>query len=743
MSETTSCAAEALTLPGRPRLDVNYPAKLPGVVIYVHGVNSNGEWFEDSERGICDGLNQRLQRGDAHVRRTEGSGQLRAAQYLPELNDDGFIRRDLKASTFVSHPGYSPVIHFRWGYRASDDEVARFGGSILLDEKNAWGGGPFANGCSALPDMFDSGVDTGLFLGVALQDLNTSDRLIFNCPARHYQAFAAWRLAKLVARVREMHRAKHGDKDCPVTVVCHSQGNMIGIGSAFFGAHHDDLKGLGVADTYVLANAPYSLQKNVIDNYAQYKIKALKGRVTHEARIETLGRFFDLVRNGPGQHAEAAEVDREVMNSAPKNGEPPRKAATDGKTRQTRKRVFLYCNPHDRVVSVSTVLGMGWRGLSDEEVAATKAEGVLYQRVWAQVKEGKPFKVGASPTYTYDYWDDTVGADKKSGKFWQPEADRLRIQVSQIWSDARRGVPGKLTTTLFGGFFEVVLDVVGLFGGRMAYVNGDPDAGWKVTVNAPEVPDGGIVPSALYLGSGDSRPSATTGDPRIKGPFNRHKESTIDNLNAGRASSNDDPYMTQRSGGHGNAASEAAMRYDQNAAIRQQTRRVIYDNKGNKVGGASYSEDDLKQFDEQGRTSEAFGKFAQSTRMQLLQKGMDQQATNHSTILTNPEHSEKVLAYDVDVGVCYFDTAEMHQLRRMADWRWCKPEKGDWKSPDQKEDKEHEYYWSAIFDNKKLIDVDTLNAEGGILNDLQINGKRNVLPWQARNDSGDDGTRIA
>ncbi len=750
MSEATSCTAEALTLPGSPRTDVDYPARLPGVVIYVHGVNSMGEWFDDSESGLCRGLNTRLQRCDEHVHRVEGSGQLRAASYLPELTDDGFIRRDLAATTFVSDAGYSPVIRFRWGYKASPDEVAQYGGSILLDESEAWGGGPFANGCSALPDMFDSGADTGLLLGLDVQSVNLSDRMVFSCPARHYQAFAAWRLAKLVARVRLMHRNRHGGKDCPVTVVCHSQGNMIGIGSAFFGANYSALNGLGVADTYVLANAPYSLQKNRTDNYAQYSIKTLRGRVTHEARVEALGKFFAIVGKGPAQHAADAEVDREVMNSAPRNGDTPCQAATDAKARQTRKRVFLYCNPHDRVISVSTVQGMGWLGLSDEEVAATKARGVLYQRVWAQAKDGKPFKVGAGPEYTYDYWDDTVGAVNGQG-FWEPEADGLRVQVSEIWSDARRNVPGKVGVTLVGVVFQVFLTLAKQVTRDVAYVNAEPGAGWKVTVNAPEIPGGGIVPRALYLrhGSGTLKPGEEPGTPadrRLSGPFNRHKESTTDNLNAGRAQGSDDPYAAQRKQGHGDAASEAAMRYDQNAAIRQKTRRVIYDDDGHAVPNSPYGEDDLKRFDaaRTGGASGAFGTFAQGVREELLKRGVNQQATNHSTILTNPEHSEKVLAHDVDVGVCYFDEAEMSQLRRMADWRWCEPMEKDWREPGQEEpDNEHEYYASAKFEKKNLADIGMLKASSGILGTLQINGERNVLPFQAQNDPGDNGTRVA
>ncbi|WP_425117430.1 T6SS effector phospholipase Tle3 domain-containing protein, partial [Burkholderia anthina] len=37
---------------------------LPGVVIFVHGVNSEGEWFDAAEEGLCKGLNRRIGRLD-------------------------------------------------------------------------------------------------------------------------------------------------------------------------------------------------------------------------------------------------------------------------------------------------------------------------------------------------------------------------------------------------------------------------------------------------------------------------------------------------------------------------------------------------------------------------------------------------------------------------------------------------------------------------------------------------------
>jgi hypothetical protein len=37
---------------------------MPGIIIFVHGVNSEGEWYEAAEQNILAGLNKRLGRSD-------------------------------------------------------------------------------------------------------------------------------------------------------------------------------------------------------------------------------------------------------------------------------------------------------------------------------------------------------------------------------------------------------------------------------------------------------------------------------------------------------------------------------------------------------------------------------------------------------------------------------------------------------------------------------------------------------
>lgn len=94
----------------------------------------------------------------------------------------------------------------------------------------------------------------------------------------------------------------------PITVVCHSQGNIVGLTAAFFGDAFPDVedpwgcKGHCVADAYVLANAPYSLANadgpyksdTLMDTWSQRATKdarGQRGRQTYAARTKTFGKF--------------------------------------------------------------------------------------------------------------------------------------------------------------------------------------------------------------------------------------------------------------------------------------------------------------------------------------------------------------------------------------------------------------------------------------------------------------------
>jgi len=304
-------------------LDVIMQLPLPGIVIFVHGVNSDGEWYAQAEEGLCAGLNDRLKRRDEHMAYpTVGGGQLRPVRYVSELTDEGFLNPKRTTKQFIEEDeNFSPVIQFRWGYKASAPELQLFGNAIYLNEKDYWGGGPFANGCTALPDLWGAGLSDQLFLWLHVQHMNpTNDRQVYACPPRPYYVVAALRLAKLVESIRKKQA------DVPITIVCHSQGNMIGMAAAFLGDRLESVTdaagktGRCVANNYVLCNPPYSLVK---DNAAQGWVErnlvdadGNTGRQTWDARIGTLRTFFEIVGQQKSAAQPVATIDQAMAKGA-------------------------------------------------------------------------------------------------------------------------------------------------------------------------------------------------------------------------------------------------------------------------------------------------------------------------------------------------------------------------------------------------------------------------------------------
>jgi hypothetical protein len=325
------------------------------------------------------------------------------------------------------------VIRFRWGYKATKRDVKTFGDSVFLNEDDYWGGGPFANGCSALADLWTDGLNDRLFLWLTAQHLNpVPGRDVYHCPHRAYYAFAALRLARLLKSIRDKQA------DCPITVVCHSQGNMVGLAAAFLADR------LGIqADNYVLCNPPLSLvDKNGTEDWVQrYTTNRAgqSGRVGHGARLDTLANFFDLLRARAGCEPPAERVDKCMANPQPADGSPGFTAASDRQQsgldgRHTHGRVTLYCNPHDQVISADSVQGIGWRGMSADEIAQTGGAGVFSQRVFAHA-----YPVGEAGGKDYDFWAERNKRDPDPypGSFWIPPSPPARYSLQQGSPPAR------------------------------------------------------------------------------------------------------------------------------------------------------------------------------------------------------------------------------------------------------------------------------------------------------------------
>jgi pimeloyl-ACP methyl ester carboxylesterase len=647
-----SCGTVFLT---PKHLDVVMQLPLPGIVIFVHGVNSDGEWFTQAEQGLCTGLNDRLKRQKEHLAYpTPEGGQLRPVQYLSDLTNDGFVNPKKQPDNFIaSEDHFSPVIHFRWGYKASDDDLQTYGNAIFLNEKNYWGGGPFANGCTALPDLWADGLSHELFLWLHVQHMNpTNDRTVYGCPPRPYYVLAALRLAKLVESIRSKQA------DAPITIVCHSQGNMIGMAAAFLGDRLEPATdpagktGRCVADTYVLCNAPYSL---VADNVAQgFAERGLKdadgngGRQSWDARIATLREFFKIVGKQADAEQPAPTIDEAMKNEAHDfDAESDRNKYGYGPKKSTLGRVTLYFNPHDQVISATTVQGIGWRGLSQREIDLTEGKEVFSQRVFSQ-----RFTVGKKGSY--DFWGDQHNKPaRESQAFWYPPSPVARYSLA-------KGL--KSNTGFVGKFFTVVSAplMYGITSVTAIRINALPPKDWTTPLTAPDLPEA-FEPEAVRFGQASKQ-------------FDQGMDAPGEYRAAGRSRDAADSYAGDRKvpktateevkrkgtdAAEGNDETEAALLYEHRAMLRMEAKRAGWDAKDAKVT----KEDSL------GTAGDDYKAWRNKTIRNSLLENIDTHATDHSTIMTNEMHARNALAYDVAVGVCRIRKEDFEMFRRIADWR--------------------------------------------------------------------------
>ena len=626
------------------------PLPLPGVIIFVHGVNSDGEWYEAAERGLCDGLNVRLARQKEQMAHpgVEG-GQLHPVSYTPELTAGGFLNPKRSDTNFIDarQANYSNIIRFRWGYKASKDELKEYGDGVWLNENDYWGGGPFANGCSSIADLWADGLNDRLFLWLTAQHFNpVSSRDVYTCPPRAYYVHAAMRLARLIKSIRDKQT------DCPITVICHSQGNMVGIAAAFLA----DTIGVQ-ADNYILNNPPLSLvQTNGMEAWTQ-RFSSDKwgngGREDLYARQTTVKNFFGLLRARAQSQQDASAIDGLMANENSFGISKGFKAADDrsahGINGSTHGRVTLYCCPHDQVISAANVQGIGWMGLSQAEIDATEGHGVFSQRVFAQ-----GFEVGRDPGYAYRYWDDRW--NKSGHAFWSPQSPSAIYSIKQgLESD--QNVVTKLGTIVASPLMWLLVKAADACG--LGRVNADPPKGWTVPITAPKLPQP-FKPQSLRYGK--SSEDFDEGYDPAANARDRNK--------AADAKGADDPYDShatrktedgrQDDAPLGNADTEAQMRYEDRARLRMKARREGKSDQDKHVAGE----------DADGQATAEYQQWRTAKIKEFLALSVDQNATDHSTIVTNPMHATMAMAYDVAVGFCHLTAKDWANLRIEADWRY-------------------------------------------------------------------------
>lgn len=686
---------------------------LPGAIIFVHGVNSDGEWFDATEEGLCNGLNARLarQKGQLVHGGVEG-GQLKQCTYSKELTPQGFIRRTRDDSNFIDPtPAWSPVIRFRWGYKASKEDLRNYGKNVFLNENDYWGGGPFANGCSAIADLWVEGLNDRLFLWLTAQHLNpVASREAYACPPRAYYVHAALRLAKLIESIRSKQA------DCPITVVCHSQGNMIGIGAAFLA----DRAGVQ-ADNYVLCNPPLSLlPNNFMESWSQRTTQdeaGRRGRQTANSRTETLKAYFAMLRARAGCEPAPATVDMRMANACPADGSKGYTAQADrqahGLNGHTYGRVTLYCNPHDQVISASTIQGIGWMGIHANQITATAGAGVFTQRVFAQ-----GYKVGQAPGKLYHYWKDhwrqqaldksrnyvpaTTAQDSQQAPaspthtteslgpkflqnapppsphhklgetpkfannrwvqmprldFWYPPSPKVRYGLKR-GLQSNTSYCDKFTTLINDPLFRILITSAAAIAPEKSSVNAIPDDDWEIPIDAPALPEAFEPMSYSY---GKEAPFDAGYDP--VGNARDHTKSATnpnDPYDTHAAQHTADKSMTDAA--LGSEDSESQLRYEDRGRLRMLARREHQVNS---------PDDKVMGEDEPDQSSPQYEKWRDKHIARFLDEGVNQAATDHSSIVTNPGHAQKAMAYDVAIGVCTLSAADWHELRVEADWRYA------------------------------------------------------------------------
>jgi hypothetical protein len=455
---------------------------LPCYTIVVHGVNDVGECYGAIERGLCDGLNERLNRGD--LRPADYS--VPTAQDLQEAApnpDEAYYHRKPVTGT------WSPVIPFYWGFREEELEVDkherhgewldRFGNR--LDKNRSKGGGPFSNATHCIPDMFGSGFKEHTD-GLSKDKLSQAEggsptHPLLDCPSRDYNVLAAKRLAMLITIIRNRHQ----DNKLPeptINVIAHSQGNMVTLLAHAILAK----EGKRGADGFLMCNATYSLRS--MDDWRAYATKIGEPLQTQDARLATFKNILKFMTENPVQAPNFDVISTKVRDSCGLAGEKWRQAAVvKGKEhryadRDNRGLVHLYFCPEDLTVALPNIQGIGWCGVPDEHLKQMPPG--FRQRVWTmRWRDQQPYRVGQGP-YSHPLL-------LKDEKFWKWAEDGFRATVEENtwrWINGDK-LPVPFESQLRNGEVNAIED--GKTGHQGSLRNGPLDASVAVSHGGIEV----------------------------------------------------------------------------------------------------------------------------------------------------------------------------------------------------------------------------------------------------------------
>lgn len=385
---------------------VEVPARRPGVVIFLHGVNDPGAAYESVEKGLCQGLNERLDRNDLRAGRY--GAEFVAARDTPrsertDRHREVFDDPDTYLYKRDDIPSNSVLIPFYWGYRAAYGEIKRdekgdptrlrtqyqdVHGN-RLDANFGKPGGHFPNATNNIPDMYGTPFLVPYTARIVNSQVNTL--YIAECANRRYMVFAAERLATLISTMRSAYPSE------TITVMGHSQGTII---SLLAQALLVDRK-KRCADCVIMVASPYSLVPQLTpsdsDTFGTLKriVESVTAAPHPSPTLESMrsGQEYSYGRAGPAW-----------------TGTSGQRLGKSGETvvfpeRDNRGKVYLYFSPNDTTVALDTVAGIGTYGVPEAIYEGTNprlmtqlSEKRFYQRMWTRrLREGKPVLVGTTP----------------------------------------------------------------------------------------------------------------------------------------------------------------------------------------------------------------------------------------------------------------------------------------------------------------------------------------------------------
>ncbi|ULU23588.1 T6SS effector phospholipase Tle3 domain-containing protein [Dyella terrae] len=621
--------AQGITIPQGGDHYMPIGPKRPCITILVHGVNDLAGVYADIEKGLCDGLNERLDLLTPGKLSGDNPGRLMAATYSLPQDDQGkaanpdaiYYRRKFGSARRGEDGICSIVVPFYWGYREEEHAIQKDKphGEWLdrhgnrLDKAGTKEGGPFANATTTLPDMWGNGFSGYLFGFVPVDAVaGTATHPLLPAAHRRYMVLGAQRLAMLVQIIRSRYP---GDT---INVVGHSQGTMLTLlANALLSE-----KGQRPVDGFVMMNSPYSLNEPLTET-----LQSFTQQQTREARLATLSGIVQFMTSQPNTTVSLADMAGNDVNTrvggANWNGSTCQ-TRIDGQPvnlteRDNRGWVNLYFTPQDQTVGLSNVEGIGWQGIPDargSQLVLSQLGARFSQRVFTLRRRNDAVEqVGAQPAgYRYILLRDGEKTWEDTGMDWTARFGRASFSAGQAVTLNSAALPLPVTADFANG----------------------ADVTQRDTAS-------GVYQANQHLDPVDARIAIT----RSSG-WNPDKDLFTTEMDEGKAFAR----------GRSAEDVEAVLNEGMDVADRTQVKRVIM--LGNGKVNIIRSE----------TPNEA------ARRWQRVEVPL----SFHSAIPANPMHSQRVLAYDVAIGptLSVMEEGFYAYLCRVADWRldWQKTNAG-------------------------------------------------------------------